>query len=183
MSEKTKKPVKQYKTDTVTALKDKLTRAKAFFITDYRGLTHPQLETLRKALKKVKAEFVVAKNTLMRIAMKNNAAMENATMQQFEKELNNPTATLFAFEDPITVIKELAAFIKNTQLPKIKIGLVDGQLTSAADFSKLAILPSKEQLIATFVVRLKSPIYGLHYALSWNMRKLVTVLDNVKNKK
>ena len=176
MTEKTKKPIKQYKIETVTALKDKLTRAKAFFITDYRGLTHPQLETLRKALKKVKAEFVVAKNTLFKLAL-------DKSFKEVEKELNNPTATLFAFEDPITVIKELAAFIKNTQLPKIKIGLVDGQLTSAADFAKLAILPSKEQLIATLAIRLKSPIYGLHYALSWNMRRLVTVLENVKNKK
>ncbi|MBI4990570.1 50S ribosomal protein L10 [Candidatus Gottesmanbacteria bacterium] len=178
MDKKTK--INPKKVDTVAALKDKLTKTKAFFITDYRGLTHQQLEQLRKALKKVEAEFVIAKNTLMRIAMKQ---FDNETMKQLEVELNNPTATFFAFGDEISAIKELSNFIKNTQLPKIKIGLFSGKLATEADFSKLASIPGRNELLTMLAIRLKSPLFGLHYALNWNLQKFVMVLSNIKSKK
>lgn len=177
---------RQKKIDNVAALKDKLAKTKALFLTDYRGMTHTQMETLRKALKKVQAEFVVAKNTLLKIAMKqcnNLPTQAGDIMLQLEKELKNPTATLLAFGDEMAAIKELAFFIKNTQLPKIKLGFFAGKLATEADFTKLSALPSREILLATLVARLQSPISGLHYALSWNMRQLVTVLSNVKGKK
>lgn len=172
------KKVSPRKADAVTKLTDKLGRAKAFFLTDYRGLTHQQLEQLKKSLKKVEGEFLVAKNTLLRIALKDNSAR-----QDLDKELKNPTAALLAYGDEISAIKELANFIKTTQLPKIKVGLFDGKLATSADFTKLASLPTREVSLATLVVRLKSPIYGLHYAMSWNLQRLVTVLTNIKSKK
>jgi len=62
-------PNRQRKIEAVNALQEKLQAAKAFFFTDYRGLTHKQLEDLRKSLKKVSAEFIVAKNTLLKLAI------------------------------------------------------------------------------------------------------------------
>ena len=179
---------KQKKIDTVSVLKEKLDRAKALFLTDYRGLTHQQIEHLKKALKKVEAEFMVVKNTLLRIAIQQlnpstQLRVNNTTMQQLEKELKNPTAALFAFGDEITAVKTLANFIKNTQLPKIKLGLFSGKIAKESDFKKLATLPSREVLLATFAVRLKSPIFGLHYALNWNLLRLAVVFANIKNKK
>jgi len=171
------------KTETVTKLSDKFGRAKSFFLADYRGLTHQQLETLKKSLKKVEGEFVVAKNTLLRIAMKKNATMDNVTMKQLDKELTNPTAALFAYADEISAIKELAKFMKSTQLPKIKIGFFANKIALGEDFQKLASLPTRDILLATLALRLKSPIYGLHRALNWNLQRLVTVLGNVKNQK
>lgn len=166
----------QKKIDTVADLKQKLEKAKAFFLTDYRGLTHQQLEQLRKGLKKVEAEYLVAKNTLLKLAMK---SFDKA----FENELKNPTATLLAYGDEIAPIKELANFIKNAQLPKIKLGFFGGKVATESDFKQLATLPTKDILMSTLVSRLKSPISGFHYALNWNLRRFVTVLENVKSKK
>ncbi len=176
------------KADTVVSLKEKLAKTKALFLTDYRGLTHQQLEQLRKALKKVEAEFLIAKNTLLRIATQSlektgNKQFNNEAIEQLSNELNNPTATLFAYGDEISAIKELANFIKNAQLPKIKVGLFSGKLATEADFTRLASLPTRDVLLATLAGRLKSPIYGLHYVLEWNLQKFVTVLGNVKSKK
>ena len=170
----------QRKTDQVKLLKDKLSRAKAIFLAEYRGLTHQQLEQLRRALKKVEAELVVAKNTLVKIAMSEN---KFAQSDDLAKELKNPTATLFIYGDEIAPIRELAKFMKTLQLPKIKIGVFAGKLANEADFQKLAMLPTREILLAILVGRLNSPIQGLHYALSWNIQRLVTVLSNVKGKK
>lgn len=170
----------QKKIETVTALKTKLAKAKALFLTEYRGLTHQQLESLKKALKKVEAEYIVAKNRLVGIAMKQ---CNNATMLQLEEYLKNPTATLFAYGDEIVAIKELARFIKTRELPKIKIGIFAGKIATEADFQRLSTIPTKDVLLATLAGRLESPISGLHYALSWNLRRFVTVLSNIKEKK
>lgn len=171
---------RQKKVDSVTVLKDKLTRAKSLFLTEYRGLTHQQMELLRKGLKKAEAEFVVAKNTLLAKAIEQ---LDNETMKQLTPELKNPTATLLAFGDEITAIKALSTFIKNVQLPKVKVGLFAGKLATEADFQNLANLPTRDVLLTTLAMRLKSPLYGLHYALRWNLQGLVTVLNNVKEKK
>lgn len=168
------------KADAITKLTDKVGRAKAIFLTDYRGLTHQQLETLKRALKKVEGEFVVAKNTLLRISMKK---LDADTTKQFGEHLKNPTATFFSYGDEIAAIKALATFIKTTQLPKIKIGLFGGKIATESDFQKLSSLPTREVLLATLVNRLQGPIYGLHHALNWNLQRLVTVLSNVKDKK
>ncbi|OGG14274.1 50S ribosomal protein L10 [Candidatus Gottesmanbacteria bacterium RIFCSPHIGHO2_01_FULL_39_10] len=173
----------QQKIDQVKNLTDKLAKAKAFFLADYRGLSHQQLESLKKSLKKVQGEFVVAKNTLLKLALKKNEAMNNETMLQFETELKNPTAALFAYEDEIAPIKAVSDFMKAHQLPKIKIGFFSGKIATDSDFKKLASLPSKEVLYATLAVRLKGPIYGLHNAMRWNLVRLVVALDNVKGKK
>lgn len=168
------------KEQTVKELKEKLTRAKAVFLSDYRGLTHQQLESLRVNLKKVQGEFVVAKNTLFSLAF---AEIFKDKFESIKEHLKNPTATLLAYGDEINVIKVFANFIKTHQLPKIKIGLFSGEITNEAQFNKLATLPTREVLLGTLVARLKSPLYGLHYALSWNLNRFVTVISNIKSKK
>lgn len=173
----------QKKIDQVTILKDKLAKARAFFLADYRGLKHQQLENLKKSLKKADSEFVVAKNTLLKLALKEDTRMENAGMQELEKELKNPTATLFAYSDEIAPIKTLSEFMKVNQLPKIKIGFFEGKIVSEADFLNLASLPTKDVLLATLAMRLNGPIYGLHRAMQWNLQRLVVALDQVAKKK
>lgn len=177
---KTKVTGNPRKTAIVGALKDKLDKAKSFFLTDYRGLTHQQLEALRKLLKREKAEFLIAKNTLLKKTLtdRNQKAYEGLF-----GHLNNPTATLFAYGDVISAIKALSDFAKLNALPKIKGGFLDGKVATEADFQKIATLPPLDILLATLVMRLQSPLSGLHYALNWNLQKLVLVLNSVKNNK
>src|SRR3989338_4335468 len=171
---------KQKKEDTVKDLNDKFTKAKAFFLTDYKGISHKDLEDLRRKLKKVEAEYVVAKNSLIKIALEQT---RKQTWTQLENHLKESTATMFAYGDEVAAVKTLADFAKNLTLPKIKAGLFSGNITSEADFQKLASLPSRNILLATLLNRLNSPIQGFHSALSWNLVKFVTVLENIKSTK
>ncbi len=177
--QKSEKKVNQKKAETVADLKEKVEKAKAFFLTDYQGLTHPQLEKLKKSLKKVEGEFVITKNTLLKLALE-NSKLENQNSKDIYPQLNNPTATLFAYGDEIAAVKTLADFIKISQLPKIKVGFFSGKIASSDDFAKLSSLPSLDILRTMLVIGMKQPIYGLHYALKWNMQKLVTALSNIK---
>jgi len=48
---------------------------------------------------------------------------------------------------------------------------------------RIATLPSREALLAQVVGGLKSPIFGLARALSWNLQKLLMTLSAVQQKK
>lgn len=175
----------QQNKDSVKLLKEKLAKATALFFTDYRGMTHKQLEALRKALKKAHAEYIVAKNTLLKIALKEEKkeGFTDDTITKLSEQLEEPTATLLTYGEEIGAIKTLEAFIKTAQIPRIKIGFFSGKIATVEDFKKLAALPSREILLATLVSRLQSPIYGLHHAMRWNLAQLVYMLDAVGKKK
>jgi large subunit ribosomal protein L10 len=159
----------------VAELLEKVNRAKGFVFTGYQGLTHKQLEGLKKAVKALDADFVATKNRLILKAMENKVKVE--------RELKNATATLFLYGDPVMPLKELAKMIKELNLPSIKFGILDGKQMTSDELLKLSTLPSRETLLTQFVYGLKSPISGLHRALSWNIQKLVLVLKAVETKK
>ncbi len=167
----------QKKIDTVTKLSDKLNRAKSVILTDNQNLTHKQVEEIKKALKKVNGELTVTKNTLFKRALKNAQKVIN------EKYLNGTTAALFAFADEVIPLKELVKFYKNFNIGKIKAGLLGKDELDDSEVMRLSKLPTRQMLYAQLAGQIKAPLYGLHNALSWNMRKLVWSLEAVKVKK
>lgn len=166
--------IRQKKETIVAELAEKAGKAKALVFTNYQGLTHIQLEQLKKALKKTNAEYVIAKNTLLKLAL---------GQTQGDKEFELPTATLFIYEDIVAPLKELAKTIKNLKLPAIKFGILEGKLITEQEVLKISILPSREVLIAQVIGGMKSPLYGLHRALQWNIQKLVLTLGVIQKTK
>lgn len=178
MDKQTIKPIRLKKEAVVAKLTDKLNRAKSVVFSDYRGMTHKQIEGLKKAVKNFDAEFVVTKNTLLA------KAMEKGSFKIADKnELKGPTVTLFSFSDVISPIKELAKTIKKLNIPVIKFGFLEGKKITSEDVLKLFEIPSKEVLLAQVVGGLKAPIFGLHRALNWNIQKLVLTFKAVEAKK
>ena len=167
------------KSEQVLDLTSRMEKSKAVFLTDYRGLTHKQLEDIRKTLKKVEAEYVVVKNTLLKKALE--SAKKDS--QELLNTLKDSTAALFAYGDSLSAVKKLWEFSKNFTFLKVKIGLMDNIITSPEDFNRLATLPDKNTLLATLVYRLNTPLYALRYALNWNLLKLAVTLNNIKAKK
>lgn len=166
----------QRKIDTVTTLTDKVSKAKVMVLADYRGLKHKQLEELRRNLKKTNGEFMIAKNRLVLRALGDRA-------ESMKEPLNNETAVLFAYQDEVAPLKEMLKFFKAAGVGKPKAGLMGTVVMNESDIAKLATLPSREALLGKLVSQLNAPIQGLHYALQWNMNKLVWALNAIKGKK
>lgn len=162
----------QKKIDTVTALTDKISRAKAIVLTDYRGLKHKQFEEIRKLLKNADADFVVAKNRLFKRALSEKT-------KKLDEFLTETTAILFSYADEVAPLRELFKFFKTANAGKAKAGLLGAQVLSDADVTKLASLPSRGVILAQLVGQLNAPIQGLHYALRWNINRLVWGLKGV----
>lgn len=164
------------KLGTVTELSEKVAKAKAMYLVDYRGLKHKQLEELRKTLKKTQGEFVVTKNRLLKKALGDKAT-------GLETKLEDTTATLFTYADEVAPLKEMLKFFKTANMGKTKAGILGVQVLSDAEVTKLSTLPSRDVLLGKLVGQLNAPIQGLHYALSWNINKFVWAFNAVKEKK
>ncbi len=157
----------------VEALKTQFAGAKAIFFADYQGLTVSQMGDLRDKIRAVTGEFSVAKNTLLKLALP----------YDLKEVLQGPTAILVAKEDEISPLKTVVEFAKDAELPKIKAGIFEDRILTAKEVNDLAKLPSKPELQAKLVAILKGPLYGLANVLSGNTRKLVYVLQAIKEQK
>lgn len=173
---------RQKKEQIVTELAEKMQKSNALVFANYEGLTHRQIEELKKRLKKADAEVSVAKNTLIKIALEKSN--NKKAIEDNEDALTKPTATLFAYSDVIAPLKELTKAVKEFGgMPSIKFGIFEQKAISADEVVRLSTLPSKEVLIAQVLAGLQSPITGLHRALNWNIQKLVLTLNAVQAKK
>lgn len=164
------------KEDIVTKLSEKVNKSKSIIFTNYQGLTHLQLERIKKTAKKIEAEYVTTKNTLLKKALGDKI---NAEKEKFSE----PTATLFIYNEIAQPLKELFKVIKELNLPKIKFGILEGKIITEEEVKKIAALPPLSALRAQLLGQMKAPISGLHRALNWNMQKLVLTLSAIKDKK
>lgn len=166
----------QRKIDAVADLTSKLSKAKSIVLADYRGLKHKQMEDLRKILKKSEADLTVVKNRLLLRALGDKA-------ETLKDALSDTTAALFAYADDVAPLKELLKYFKSAGAGKTKAGMIGNQTFGESDLLRLAALPSREVLLGRLVGQFNAPIQGLHYALQWNLQKLVYALDRIKSKK
>jgi len=119
----------------------------AVVVTQYSGLSVADLTGLRTELRKGGGRLKVVKNRVARIALDGKGGDAAADM------FKGPVAIAYA-EDPTVPAKAAAEFAK-TNNKLILIGaLMDGEVMDAAGVAALAILPSREELIATVVARL-----------------------------
>lgn len=162
----------------VAELSEKVAKAKSMVFTNYQGLTHLQLERIKKTAKKLEAEYVTTKNTLLKKALGDKIDVEK------EKEkFKEPTATLFIYNDFSGPLKELTNIIKELSIPKIKFGIFEGKIIAEEQINKIAALPPLPVLRAQLLGQMQAPISGLHRALNWNLQKFVLTLNAIKEKK
>lgn len=165
---------REQKEQKVSELEEKFEKASSFVLTDYHGISVPQMQELKRELKQVNAEFTVTKNTLLFRAAK------GAGKDLPEENLKGPTAVLFSLGDPIESIKKLFGFIKKYGLPVVKSGLFEGRQLTKEEITTLSKIPGRSELYVKVVVSLNSPISGLVSTLNGNLRNLVYVLNAIK---
>lgn len=169
---------RQKKEVIVAELLEKVEKAQGMVFTNYQGLTHHQIEALKKALKPIDAEFVNTKNTLLLRALANKIDTA-AEKDKFEQ----PTATMFIYGDVVAPLKQLTKTIKELTLPSIKFGILYGNVVTDKEVVKISNLPGIDTLRAQLLGQMMSPVQGLHRALNWNIQQLVLTLNAVKEKK
>lgn len=162
-------------------LKEKIASSKAVIITDYAGLSVADQITLRRALSAAGGQFLVTKNNLIRLALTEIAGED--VPGKTSPEFTGQVATLFCFEDPVTPTKALFKFIKDRELPVIRLGLIDGRIITASAVENLSKLPGRTELLGMLAGQLNAPISSFAQVLRANLQNLVFALDAVKRQK
>ena len=165
--------------DSVKNLREKVAKAKSIIFADFKGLSSNHTNDLRQQMSDQGAEVSVTKNTLLKIALKE----ENKEVEGAAEHLKGNTVAIFSYTDAIAPLKPLVEFAKKFELPKIKAAIIDGKLTTAEQVDVISKLPSREQLISQFVGGLKSPLSGIVNVFQGNQRKLVYALKAIADKK
>ncbi|MBM5782039.1 MAG: 50S ribosomal protein L10 [Pelagibacterales bacterium] len=136
------------KAELISSLKESLTASPFVAIIHYRGMTDKQLYDMRVALKAKKCSMKIAKNTLVKVAIKGTG------LESISSHLSGPTAVLYS-QDVIALSKVISDFSKEVEVLKIKIGYLNNELISETKIRDLAKLGSLEEVRASFLGKLK----------------------------
>lgn len=162
---------RQEKEEQVQSLTEQFQKSQVIVWTEYRGLTTPRLEQLRRALRPHDAEFRVVKNTLARLAL------ERAGLPISEEMLAGPTAAGMIYGDIAAAARAMADFAATNREFAVKGGQANARLLAADQIAELVHLPSREVLLSRVLGGINAPVSGLVTVLSGTVRGLVNVLQ------
>lgn len=165
---------KAKKETTVAKLSKAFKAAQLLAFVNFKGLSVAKASVLRRALRAVGAEYIVAKKTLARVALK-EAHVELPVL---------PDEVAFVFaQDAVAGAKAVYEFGKANPEVRIAGGVYESAVVDADVVVRLAKIPPREVLLAQVVFMLQSPMRGLVGVLNGNQRKLVRVLTNIAGNK
>jgi len=149
---------REQKTDAVSELNEKFSRATSVFVADYRGLSVEEVRELRGRLRGDSTEdfeYRVAKNSLLSLAA------EGQDAEVLRPHFNGPTAVAFSYGDPVGLAKILVKFAKENDVFEIKGGVLDGKALDQGEVAHLATLPNLLELRGKLVGLLQAPAVKL----------------------
>lgn len=169
--------------ETVANLAERLQQSRAMYVFDYTGLNVDAITGLRRDIRAAGSEVKVAKNTLLKIAVKDTA------FEPLGEHFTGQTAVAFVDGDPAQAAKVLTKFYSEAKKENpelrftIRAGVLENTLLSAAQINQIGDLPSREVLLGQFVGLLAAPMTGFVSVLSDIPRKFVRVLAAVAGQK
>ena len=151
---------RQEKSQLVTALKDQFSQNSGSVLVSYKGLTVNQLQKLRRGVRQNGGNFKVTKARLMKLAAQD---MENA--QPLIPYFKDQVGLVFMEKQDPALIKFLYTFSKANEGLKLVAGSLESKLVDASTLVHLALLPSREVLLAQVCGIMKAPITKLAFVL------------------
>src|SRR5438045_5393473 len=168
---------KTQKSQEISELSQEIGNAANAFLIDFKGITVPQVTELRKQVRDTNSQYVVVKNTLALIAVK------DSPLKALEKQFSGPTAIAYNATDAVVLAKALTKFAKDVPAVHFKGAMLNGQIVPASEIQNIANLPSREELISKLLFLMQSPIRGLVTVLAANIRNLAVVIDQIAKAK
>jgi large subunit ribosomal protein L10 len=165
---------KAEKTFFVDNLTEEIKSAKSVVLVNYTGMSVSMQQDLKKRLAEVGSSMVVVKNTLLKLAGE-KAGIDAKVLD--ESILSGQTALVISESDPVGLIQVLGKFAKEFELPKMKVGVVEGSFQDAESLLKLSTLPGKDVLLGQVLGALMAPSYSLVGVLNAGPQMLISILD------
>ncbi len=158
------------KVEKVRELAERFRAAQGALFSDYRGLTVKDAMELRATLRAQNATFVIAKNTLTKLAAK------EAGIDGVDDLLQGPTGIVFADGDPIAGAKAFADVARRFPALLLKGAYVEGHVFDEDGAKGLATVEAREVSLAKIAGLLQSPLSRIAYLLQAPIQRIAYAL-------
>ena len=136
----------------IDEIKEKLDGAQSAVVIDYMGISVAEADAMRKKLREANVDYTVYKNTLMK------RAIEGTEFAGLAEVLEGPSAIAISKEDATAPARVLNEVIKEYKKMEFKAGVVEGNFFDKDGIQTIADIPSRDVLIAKFLVSIQSPV-------------------------
>ena len=164
------------KVQLVSEIRDGLLNSQLVVLLNYRGLSDKQLYDLRKSLKQKNAHLKIAKNTLVKVAIK------DTDLNVLEPHLHGPVALAYA-KDPVALAKVVSENAKSNDLIQIQVGYLNKEILPKDAIGGLSKLGSLEEVRATFIGVIQGAQSNFVRVLNAAPSSIVSVLNNYASSK
>ena len=166
---------RQQKEAEIADLRQMMSEAQATFLINYKGMSVPLLQGLRKNLRQEGGKLKVAKATLMQIAAKDIAGAG-----EFSQTFKDQVGLVFAKNDVSALAKQLVNYAKANEAMKIIAGFYESKMLTQQDLQMLASLPSREVLLAQLLGTMQAPTASFVRVLHLLIARLVYALKKIE---
>ena len=164
------------KKEVVAEVAERLTKAQAVVLAEYRGLPVEQITVLRSQARASGVYLRVLKNTLARRAVK------GTPFEKLADKMVGPLAYGIS-DDPVAAAKVLHAYAKGNEKLVIRGGAMPNYVMTAKEIGNLATLPGREELLARLMGTMQAPIAKFVQTLNEVPSKFVRTLAAVRDQK
>ena len=165
-----------YRKRMATSVKEGVANKSSAFVVSYRGISSAKMNVLRKDLKRKKAEVLVSKTSVARIAFK------ESKYESLADCIEGQMALILSDADASEVSKVLVKFAKDWEGFVVRGGVLDGVVLDQAQINTLSSLPSREVLLAKLLGTLSAPVTRFAGALNSKTRDLMSILKQKSEK-
>ena len=162
----------------VGELAENFSQAKTVIFSNPQKLKVNQLQNLRKNLRQENIHFKVAKKKLFILALM-KAGLKDVDLNSYKCSIS----AAFDHSDEVSPAKIIYKFSKENEQLEILGGILNGKFLDGREITGLALLPSKNELLAKFVGSINAQMSGFVNVLNGNLRGLVCALNAIKNAK
>lgn len=167
---------REQKAQFVEEIRGRFAEAPFVVLTDFKGSTVAQMDSLRRACETSGATFQVVKNTLSR------RAVEGTEAEALTEHFQGNVGLLFSGEDAIAAAKMFKAAVKENDKLQIKAGFFEGDVLDAKATVAVASLPSREDLLVSLLRTIQEGPRQVLGVVRAPARDLLYLLSNYANK-
>jgi large subunit ribosomal protein L10 len=165
------------KTESISEIKELLEGSTAVYLTDYHGINVEDISDIRNQFRNEGVRYKVFKNTLVKRALD-----EVGKYDKIADHLIGMTGFAFTSTNPLAPAKIINKYFVDKEKLSLKACYVEGEYFEGSQLKALAALPTKDELIASIMGSLDSPVSGIVGAINAVMRDLVNVVDQVSQR-
>jgi len=164
------------KVEFVEEIRERFLGASLVVLTDFKGSTVGEMDTVRRTGDALGATYRVAKNTLCK------RAIAETDLDGLSPHLVGNTGVLFSGEDAIGAAKMLLDLMKENKNLVIRGGYFEGDILDEAGVKAIASLPSREELLSTLLRTIQEGPRQIMGVIQAPGRDLLYLLNNYASK-